>query len=55
MHVYGISQAQLACATGYSREYVNGVLNGKYTFADSRNNIENALSEIIEKRKAGGV
>lgn len=52
MHIYSISQAELAEEIGCSREYVNGVLNGKHKFADSREKIETALAIIIERRKA---
>ena len=51
MHVHGISQAELAEEMGCSREYVNGVLNGKYKFTDCKDNVESALVKIIERRK----
>lgn len=49
MHLYGISQVQLANALGYTPEYVSAVLNGKRTPKDAENRFRTAVDHLAEQ------
>ncbi len=52
MHIYGISQHELAEEADVSREMVNKILNGKAQTKKSKERIESALERIVAKRTA---
>lgn len=51
LHLYSISQTEIANKIGCSREYVNGVLNGKHKSRKSKDDVEKAISQLIAERK----
>lgn len=50
MHVYKISQGDLANKLGVSREYVNKILNGIEKPNGAKERITVALNELIEEK-----
>ena len=50
MHIYGISQTELAQKIGKSREWVCRVLNGKETPKEAPEVFMSAINEIISAR-----
>lgn len=52
MHLYGVSQSQLAENLGISREFVNCVLNGRRELKGAKDRFNAALDEIIKSREA---
>ena len=51
MHIYGISQAELAERLGVCRNYVNKLLNEKETPKGAEERIKKALGELIAEKK----
>lgn len=48
MHIYGISQSNLAKQMGVRREYLNRVLNGKEHPANAEKRVLEAIEIIIK-------
>lgn len=48
MHVYGISQAELAEKLGVGRTYLNKILNCKEAPANAKERVIGALDELIK-------
>lgn len=51
MHIYGISQAELAERLGVCRNYVNKLLNEKETPANAKERVLGALDELLAEKK----
>lgn len=51
MHIYGISQNDLANKLGCTREYVNIVLNGRKTPKGAQGRFSEALDELIAQKQ----
>lgn len=49
MHIYGISQTELANQMGVRREHLNKILNGKDKPKNAEVRISTALNELILK------
>lgn len=52
MHLYKITQSDLAEELGIRRDYLNKILNGKERPANAEKNITNALNKVIENKKS---
>lgn len=50
MHIYGISQVDLAREMGIRRDYLCKILNGKENPKGARERIEKALEELIKNK-----
>jgi transcriptional regulator with XRE-family HTH domain len=50
MHVYGISQAELAEKLGVGRTYLNKILNCKEAPANAKERVLGALDELIKAK-----
>lgn len=50
MHIFGISQSELAEKIGIRREHLNRILNGKENPKEASNKILLAIDEIIEAK-----
>ena len=51
MHIYEVTQVELAKELGCTRGYVNMVLNGKFSPAGVKERFTQALNAILERRK----
>ncbi len=52
MHIFGISQSELAKKIGISREYLNKILNEKEKAKEASNKILTAIDEIIKSKSS---
>lgn len=50
-HLYDINDSDIASVIGKSREIVSKTLNGKYSFANDREIIMEAIDRLIEIKK----
>jgi transcriptional regulator with XRE-family HTH domain len=52
MHIFGISQSELAEKIGIRREHLNRILNGKENPKEASNKILSAIDEIIKLKSS---
>lgn len=53
MHIHGVTQKELAKASGFTPRYVGMILNGKRTPKHGELILRDALARIIEERGDG--
>jgi transcriptional regulator with XRE-family HTH domain len=51
MHIHRIKQSELAEKMGIRRDYLNKILNGKYSPSGAKERIEGAIKELISINK----
>ena len=49
MHIYGITQSQVAEKMGVRREHINKILNGALKPKGAKERVESAIKELIAK------